>query len=452
MPAAEPTRLTKSTPKERLHLRWAALVGILSAAFFALGLGDEPFVDEYAYITQSYQPDLLFAGRIDDASWLEVLSYDLVPLPKYFINLAFRAAGTPRPSRRDALAWYEDTSYRWGSGADLFIARLPSVVLAALGCMAVFSLGTLFKDALAGGIAAFLMAANPLYRLHAHRAMSEAACEALLLLALGLGLWTWKRIVTGGRIAICLALMVAAGTLAGLSILAKFNGILAVLALCGWAALALVLPGVPLGRKLALVIGTGAAVLSAGAVFVALNPFMTAHPPEPLPESLRPTAELPTWKRFELLLDRRREVSREQQQIFSHNALHSLAEKARVIAVQGFGRFGPLGPAKSNSTIRYDSAQDRGALLWLPVVATGIGTALWLGQRQARSGAAPTAWALCVWSLLALTVVTTYLPMAWDRYQLPIQAPAALLASLPMSKVCTAGQRCLRPSRPLSRP
>ncbi|HKM55695.1 MAG TPA: 4-amino-4-deoxy-L-arabinose transferase, partial [Isosphaeraceae bacterium] len=296
------------------------------------------------------------------------------------------------------------------------------------------------------------MAANPLYRLHAHRAMSEAACKALLLLALGLGLWTWKRFVTGGRIAVCLALMVAAGTLAGLSILAKFNGILAVFALCGWAALALVLPGVPLGRKLGLVAGTGAAVLSAGAVFVALNPFMTAHPPEPLPEGLRPTAELPTWKRFELLLDRRRDVSREQQQIFSHNALHNLGEKARVIVVQGFGRFGPLGPAKSNSNIRYDSAQDRGALLWLPVVATGFGTALWLGQRQARSGAAPTAWALCVWSLLALTVVTMYLPMAWDRYQLPIQAPAALLASLPMSKVWTAGQRCLWPSRPFPRP
>jgi len=185
----ESPRLTKSTPKEPSRLRWAGLIGILSAAFFALGLGDEPFVDEYAYITQSYQPDLLFAGRTDDASWLDVLSYDLVPLPKYLINLAFRASGTPRPSRRDALAWYEDTSYRWGSGADLFIARLPSVVLGALGCMAIFSLGTLFQDASAGGIAAFLMAANPLYRLHAHRAMSEAPCEALLLLTLALGLW-----------------------------------------------------------------------------------------------------------------------------------------------------------------------------------------------------------------------------------------------------------------------
>jgi 4-amino-4-deoxy-L-arabinose transferase-like glycosyltransferase len=452
MPAGEPTRLTKSTPKERSHLRWAGLVGILSVAFFALGLGDPPFVDEYAYITQSYQPDLFFAGRIDDATWLESLSYDLVPLPKYFINLAFRAAGTPRPSRRDALAWYEDTSYRWGSGRDLFIARLPSVMLGAFGCVAVFGLGTLVQDASAGGIATFFLAANPLYRLHAHRAMSEAPCEALLLLSLALGLWSWKRIVTGSRIAMWLALMILAGIAAGLSILAKFNGILAIFTLCGWAALALVLPGVPLGRKLGLLAGTGAAILTAGTVFVGLNPFMTAHPAEPLPEGLRPTAELSTWNRFELLLYHRRDVSRGQQQIFSHNALHSLAEKARVIAVQGFGRFGPLGPAKSNSTIRYDPAQDGGAVLWLPLVATGFGTALWLGQRQARAGAAPTAWALCVWSSLAITVVTMYLPMAWDRYQLPIQAPAALLASLPMSKVCTAWRRWLWPSRPSPRP
>jgi 4-amino-4-deoxy-L-arabinose transferase-like glycosyltransferase len=435
-----------------LHLRWAGLVGILSAAFFALGLGDAPFVDEYAYITQSYQPDLLFAGRTHDASWLECLSYDLVPLPKYFINLAFRAAGTPRPSRRDALAWYEDTSYRWGSGYDLFIARSPSVVLGALGCMAVFGLGSLIQDASAGGIAAFLIAANPLYRLHSHRAMSEAACEAWLLLALALGLWSWKRIVTGRQIAVCLALMVLAGAAAGLSILAKFNGILAIFALCGWAVLALVLPGLPLGRKLGLVAGTGTAIVAAAAVFVTLNPFMTAHPPEPLPEELRPTAELPTWKRFELLLDHRRDISRQQQQMFSHNALHSLAERVRVIAVQGFGRFGPLGPAKSNSTIRYDPEQDRGAILWLPVVATGFVSALWLGQHQARSGAAPTAWALCVWSSLALTVVTMYLPMAWDRYQLPIQAPAALLSSLPLSKVWTASRRWLWPSRPFPRP
>ena len=41
----------------------------------------------------------------------------------------------------------------------------------------------------------------------------------------------------------------------------------------------------------------------------------------------------------------------------------------------------------------------------------------------------PTAWCLVAWAGVALGMVTAYLPMAWDRYQLPIQAPAALLAS-----------------------
>ena len=40
------------------------------------------------------------------------------------------------------------------------------------------------------------------------------------------------------------------------------------------------------------------------------------------------------------------------------------------------------------------------------------------------------AWLLTVWTCLALGVVTAYLPMAWDRYQLPIQSPAALLVAL----------------------
>jgi hypothetical protein len=45
----------------------------------------------------------------------------------------------------------------------------------------------------------------------------------------------------------------------------------------------------------------------------------------------------------------------------------------------------------------------------------------------------PTAWALAVWAGLAMAVVTAYLPMAWDRYQLPIQAPATLLAAVALA-------------------
>ena len=165
---------------------------------------------------------------------------------------------------------------------------------------------------------------------------------------------------------------------------------------------------------------------------------MTAHPAGHLPAPLRAIAELGPWQRFRFLVEHRGRVSSEQQEMFAHNALHSLTDRAGVVMVQGFGRFGPLGPRKSVSTLRYDLHQDWGALLWLPVVLAGVLTAIRLGTHQQRLSQPPLGWALVVWSALSLLVVTAYLPMAWDRYQLPIQAPAALLAALPLASAATA--------------
>jgi 4-amino-4-deoxy-L-arabinose transferase-like glycosyltransferase len=433
MPAQHSLRTAKS-PRAAWSL-WCLgiLIGLLATGWFALGLRDTPFVDEYAYITQSYQPDLVFSGRMNDTSWLDGLGYDLVPLPKFWINLAFRSAWIRRPARRDALAWYSDTSSRWGTERELVIARLPSIVLGAVGCVAVFAIGTILRDERTGAIAAFLLAINPLYSLHAHRAMSEAGCEAFLLVAVALGLLAWKSLLARGPIVPSLLLLIAAGCSAGLSILSKFNGILALFSLVGWTCLALALPGMPRPAKLGLCAGTGGAIMTAWAVFVALNPFMTAHPPGNLPADLRAIAELSAWQRFRFLVEHRGQVSSDQQDMFAHNALHSFCDRAGVVLVQGFGRFGPLGPRKSDSTRRYDLRQDWGALLWLPVVLAGLITAVRLGKQQHRQSQAPTGWALVVWSALSLLVVTVYLPMAWDRYQLPIQAPAALLAAVPLA-------------------
>ena len=434
MLAQDPSRSANSLTAARSPGWSAGLILVLAAGFFALGLGDEPFVDEYAYITQSYQPDLCFAGRINDPAWLEPLAYDLVPLPKYFINASFRMAGIPRPGREAAMAWYRNTSYQWGLPRDLVVARLPSVLMAAVGCVAIYLLGALVKDRPTGWIAALLLATNPLYRLHAHRAMSEAYCEAFLLLSLALGLSAWITLLGHRSVAAGGAMLIAAGVSAGLSILAKFTGLLAIFVLAAWTILGLLLPGVAAVRRLILAAGTGAAVVASACTIVVLNPFMTAHPERPMRPDLKAVAEQGTAGRLAFLVRHRQEVSRGQQQAFSHNALSTLAERARVVAVQGFGRFGPLGPRKSDSTHRYDLAQDWGLFLWLPLVVMGLGWSLLLGGRQLGAGQPPAAWALALWACLALTVVTAYLPMAWDRYQLPIQAPAALLAAIPLGE------------------
>jgi hypothetical protein len=164
-----------------------------------------------------------------------------------------------------------------------------------------------------------------------------------------------------------------------------------------------------------------------------MNPFMTARPLGPLPQDCRELASMNLWQRFEHQVRHRLGTSNEQRANFPHNALHSFAEKAEVFAVQGFGRFGPLGPSRSDSTVRFDVRQDWGVIAWAPLVLIGLIATFRLGSNQYRTLQPPTAFALLVWALAAWVVVSAYLPMAWDRYLLPIQSGSTLLAAVAAS-------------------
>ncbi len=272
-------------------------------------------------------------------------------------------------------------------------------------------------------------------RLHAHRAMSEVPYEAFLILALGLCLSAMRRIWSGRSRMVSLLLVALAGLAAGLSILCKFNGLLGLMVIGCWGALALIAPRLSLMRKVAL---AGAAIVIAGVavvVFIALNPAMTARPKGTLNRwcLVKPSENL--WQRFRHMVEFRLDTSSGQKKKFSHNALETTKEKLKVFAVQGFGRFGPFGPSESNSKVRYEGQQDWGAVLWWPVVLFGLFHAIRLGRSQLREGRPPTAVAILIWAAVAWTVVAAYLPMAWDRYLLPIQGPNALLAAVGVSAI-----------------
>ena len=391
---------------------------------------DPHWLDESAYISQSYFFDLFLEGARDDPAWISIPALDLPPLEKYLIGLMLRTRGIPRPDPRAAMAWYDDPSQRPETPEMLIASRWPSVILGTLGCIAVLGLGALGRDRRTGAIAALLVLVNPLYHLLARRAIADIPCEALVLTATASALWFWQRSVSGrigplGWIGAVLGI----GILAGLAVLAKLNGVLALMAIGSWAILAVSLPRVSAGRK-ASIVGSALVIdIVAIGTFVLLNPMLTARPAAPVPAGLAVIARAGIGPRLVAILLYRVKVSEMQRHNHPHYALQGLPDKIQVVAIQGFGRFGPFGPRLSHFPVLYDWVQDRWAILWGPWVVLGAVWAARQGRRQVREGIPPTAWAILLQACLALLTVTVYIPMAWDRYYLPIVAGTSLLAA-----------------------
>jgi hypothetical protein len=199
--------------------------------------------------------------------------------------------------------------------------------------------------------------------------------------------------------------------------------------------MSLFVPGLSARRKLVLAASAASTFSMAVVTFIALNPALTARPPGPIRAEFATRARQGPWSRFLDMVSFRLETSASQQRIpkFLPYVLCSPVDKAAVFAVQGFGRFGPSGPAESNSTVRYQFRQDWGLVFWWPVVVLGVFQSFRLGRQQVREGLPPTAFALLIWTAVAWAVVAAYIPMAWDRYLLPIQAPNAVLAAVGLS-------------------
>ena len=405
-----------------------------AVVYFGWGMpGEALFVDEAAFASQSYFWDLASSGRVDSPLWLEYPAYDLPPLPKYLIGASLQLRGIPRPSRSAMIAWYANIhESRFLSDGMLVAARWPSVLFGAIGCVAVFALGTTSADRRVGLVASVLLMANPLYRLHTRRAMADAPAEALWLTtaAIGLALWrhglegrlSWKRAITAGG---------AIGAAGGLAVLAKLNGGLGLMVVALWAPMAFLWNDPEKGCAGRYAGAIGVAAVASLLVFSLGNPFVTARPrpPPAFPLYAPVPPDQPPWTRIAKVVAHRVETPRSQQASFPHNALTTPRDKILALAVQGFGRFGPFGPSHTDSTRRFDQTQDRGAWLWGPWVLAGLVWASVRGRGQKDRGEPPTAWALAILCMVAMATVGVFLPLAWDRYFLSIQAGSALLAA-----------------------
>ena len=329
------------------------------------------------------------------------------------------------------VAWYRDINSRFGSDAALVAARRPSVAFGVLGCLAIYAIGTMALDRRLGFVSALLLMANPLYAMHARRAMSDVPAEALILATAAVGLWAWKRLMAGkGGVGPVVGLIFGSGILGGLATLAKLNGSLAGLILVGWAVLAIPLASFSRPGRVLFVVGTLASGVVSFGTFAALNPFLFAHPRGSVDPRLAPMVRLSFLERVKVVADHRVLIYESAKSSFPNDALSTPLEKLEAVAVQGFGRFGPFGPrGRTDSTIRFDWSQDRSALAWLPLVLLGGMAAVRRGWIQRRDHKPPVAWAVAVEAIVASAVVTAFIPLAWDRYFLSIQPGFALLGA-----------------------
>ena len=464
----------KGTPERIGGVGASLAVGALASLGFLIALAVEPqayFADESAYVSQSGYWTLYRSGLWNDPTWLTYAGVDLPPLTKYLVGLALEVSGRTPPPPPVSERWYADILSRWEDDATLAVARVPVALVAGLGVGAVFALGRLAGGGPTGLLAALLLALNPLYSQAAGRAMSDAPAEALGLAAGALTLNAWRARLAqqadpaseSRRIRVQDGIWLLIGLLAGLATSSKLNAGATLFPAFALIPLALILTR-RLTLTLRLTLGALAASATALGVFVALNPFVTARPdqePWPPPGSpmrflSRADGSLP--ERVRMILEHRWELTRASAQQFPHNALNSLPEKAVSVAVQGFGRFGPLGPPPLNEhSLEWLSPRlDRGALVWLPLCLAGGIVLGRRGQSQLREGAPPVAWAVLVWVAISWGVVLTFIPLAWDRYYLALQPGAAVLGAVGLTRLgsilITLPRRLGDPARPQAPP
>lgn len=400
--------------REKSRSRIVTVAGILLGATFFVGLASEPhFVDESAYVSQAYFGDLFVTGDHDSLMWFEYAAYDLPPLTKYLVWAGLVAGGDARPGPVAMRSWYADTSKRFETPESLTHARVPIALCGLITVIAVGHLTHRWRGLTAALLAMTLLTVHPLFRTHARRAMADVPTEmgvavalALVLGAIFEGRRTWVRAA-------------GAGLFAGLAASSKLNGLLAGIVIVAWA-------GMAAGRTKALSVGFAALAALIGAiVFLLLNPFLYADPKGLKASNFAQFEPMTVVERGFFLLKHRVDVSAQGQKTFPADALTNVPQKAAALVVQGFGRFSPLGPRRDDSRTRFDPAQDWPIVIWLPWVVAGAALA-WRDGHNPRTAAGPY---LLVWFGAAVVTVGAFLPLAWNRYYLPIVIPSIVLAS-----------------------
>jgi len=345
------------------------------------------------------------------------------PVAKYIFGVVLAAAGYHVHDQQ----LQDDFERHWRKPKELRrrvpdgmlrVTRGTSTVFAALVCMLLFVIGRRAGGVAAGLIASVLLLANPYFQRIAQRGLTDGVLMFFLLLIVPASLGSvaalrrhWSGDKVGGLIR-RLAVLLSAAVLGPALVIAlatgsKLNGALTgpIHAVGVVVAVLVGSRSGPAWRRLGLtLLMTCLAVMLAGAIFVAINPWVHDHP------VARASGTLTVYDDWMV-----------KQKIDPGGGLFSLHQK--ITAAGHFALLSPVLPL----------ARCLGQLgTWLTVLGFAVG-AVWLmsqctawprAESQSCENGPDKAHArtdlvvISCWLVLCLVVVILWLPVAWHRYLL----------------------------------
>ncbi|MDZ4770810.1 MAG: glycosyltransferase family 39 protein [Chloroflexota bacterium] len=398
------------------------------------------------------------------AQELRLINGTLNPL---LIGVTLGAAGITRDDLPPPWDWGGGIDYNVQVGARppddlLWMARLPSALLYALGLLPMYALGWRVGGRVGGLIAVFLYALHPALLVNGRRAMMEGGLACLTLFTVWAGVWFARVSGKRGRAYGWAALSL--GVTAGLALTSKHTALFAVVVVYA-VVLALVLarrrrrpelaepsyaeeaavidtlqPMTP--RRLRLLTAIGASAVLAGMIFYALNPAWWGDPLNRAAEVLRLRSGLLEGQTgvFGGYPDLGARIGGWLGQAFVPEAVYFELDDWRGYLSSEIAAY---------EASAFDGVRDLQAAglqdvlfgLLLPLIAlAGFGALL--GRGGGGAGAATPGQRAVILAWVGVTALFTLLltPLAWQRYYLPMH-----LVTIVMVAAGTAWS--LRPAR-----
>lgn len=373
-------------------------------------------------------------------------------LPKYLIGLAWHVAGFQVGDLNDQWDWGADWDWNVASGrmpsaALLAAARWSAALPGALSVPVMFALGWRWGRRRVAYPASFLLATHGVILIHVRRAYMEAALQLGSLLVILAAAWWMERLAHRGEGARRWLLpALALGMASGLALASKHSGAVPVIA-AGLGVLSAAVRLPRFARRQALG-GLAIAAALVVAVFLALNPAWWSDPIGRAGEVLRLRADLVA----------------EQAALFPDAAYSDLPARiggliAQVtIADPAYYEVaswaGPLSDgiaayeASPWTGIRYGQggAGDVAGAILLLLAAAGVAR---LGRDWRTWAAAPV---IGLWALLTVLFILAAVPLAWQRYVLPLLPVIILLAAGGLGWVLTLLMQVIARRRPAPAP